>query len=573
MTAVKRHWPKLLIAAVLAALAVIPFAGSGYHLSLGIAILSYLVLATAWALFSGATGYISLATSAFFGIGAYTVAVLGEVLPWPLVLLIAAGVGAVVAAVVGLSTLRLSGIYFVIFSFGLAELIRQVVTWYEVNVAGSVGRYVFLDISHTAIFWQLFALAVLVFVAGFLIHRSRLGLALKVIGEDETVAQHCGIDIARAKILLFVISSVFMTVTGAIMAPRWTYIDPAIAFNPLVSFQVVIMALLGGAGLLYGPLLGVVPLVLLFDVIGANFPNHFSILLGLIFILIVYGIPKGVAGWFPPEPAPAPAVLSPSAAPPAAAAALLPPAVRGGEGGALLEVENLSKAFGGLRAVDGVSFTVMRGSIVGLIGPNGSGKTSALNLISGLLKPDGGEVRLAGTPTAGLRPDRIAHLGVARTFQLVRVLDGLTCAENVLAAVAFRARPLWGEPARAEAAALLGRVGLGRQADLPAAQLTYIDRKRLELARALALEPQLLLLDEWLAGLNPTELQSGIDLIASLRREGLTIVMVEHVMDAIRSLCDRCVVMNAGRKIADGTTVEALAEREVVRAYLGDDDA
>src|SRR5262249_46490535 len=152
----------------------------------------------------------------------------------------------------------------VIFSFGLAELIRQLVTWYEVNVAGSVGRYVFLDISQTAIFWQLFALAVLVFVAGVLIHRSRLGLALKAIGEDEVVAQHCGIDTARVKLLLFMTSAVFMTVTGAVMAPRWTYIDPAIAFNPLISFQVVIMALLGGAGLLYGPLLGVVPLVLLF---------------------------------------------------------------------------------------------------------------------------------------------------------------------------------------------------------------------------------------------------------------------------------------------------------------------
>jgi branched-chain amino acid transport system permease protein len=295
MTALAAHWPKVVIAAVLSALALIPLFGSGYHLSLGIGILSYLVLATAWALFSGTTGYISLATSAFFGIGAYAAAVLGELLPWPMVLLAAAGVGAGIAFIVGLSTLRLSGIYFVIFSFGLAELIRQLVTWYEVNVAGSVGRYLFIGISQTAIFWQLFVLAIAVFVAGFLIHRSRLGLALKVIGEDEVVAQHCGIDTARAKLLLFVISAVFMTVTGAIMAPRWTYIDPAIAFNPLISFQVVIMALLGGAGLLHGPLLGVVPLVLLFDLIGANFPNYFSILLGLIFIVIVYGLPKGVA--------------------------------------------------------------------------------------------------------------------------------------------------------------------------------------------------------------------------------------------------------------------------------------
>ena len=250
-----------------------------------------------------------------------------------------------------------------------------------------------------------------------------------------------------------------------------------------------------------------------------------------------------------------------------------PLAPRIGGDAPLLEVNNLSKAFGGLRAVDNLSFTVKRGTIMGLIGPNGSGKTTALNLISGLLNSDEGNIRVAGASIANLRPDRIAHLGVARTFQLVRVLDEFTCVQNVLAAVAWRARPLWGAPAHAEALSYLDRVGLAGQADVPASKLTYIDRKRLELARALALQPELLLLDEWLAGLNPTELQSGIALINSLRRDGLTIVLVEHVMDAIRSLCDRCVVMNAGRKIADGTTVDALAEREVVRAYLGDEDA
>lgn len=267
-----------------------------YYLSLLISILMYCVLATAWALFSGPTRYISLATVAFFGLGAYVTAVFGESLPWAAVLAIAAGVGLVTALLVGLSTLRLSGVYFVIFSFGLAELVKQLVTWWEVNITKDLGRYVFVEITQLDIYWQLLALLALVLALRALINRSRLGLALRVIGEDETVATHVGINTTRAKVLLFTVSAVFITVTGAIMAPRWTYIDPSIAFAPAISFQTLIMALLGGAGALFGPILGGVPLVLLFEYLGANFPNHFSILLGLVFIVIVYFIPQGLSG-------------------------------------------------------------------------------------------------------------------------------------------------------------------------------------------------------------------------------------------------------------------------------------
>ena len=267
-----------------------------YYLSLLISILMYCVLATAWALFSGPTRYISLATVAFFGLGAYVTAVFGESLPWAGVLAIAAGVGLVTALLVGLSTLRLSGVYFVIFSFGLAELVKQLVTWWEVNITKDLGRYVFVDITQLDIYWQLLALLALVLALRALINRSRLGLALRVIGEDETVATHVGINTTHAKVLLFTVSAVFITVTGAIMAPRWTYIDPSIAFAPAISFQTLIMALLGGAGALFGPILGAVPLVLLFEYLGANFPNHFSILLGLVFIMIVYFIPQGLSG-------------------------------------------------------------------------------------------------------------------------------------------------------------------------------------------------------------------------------------------------------------------------------------
>jgi branched-chain amino acid transport system ATP-binding protein len=235
----------------------------------------------------------------------------------------------------------------------------------------------------------------------------------------------------------------------------------------------------------------------------------------------------------------------------------------------VLEIEVLTRAFGGLVAVNALDLTVRSGEIVGLLGPNGSGKTTALNLISGVLRPDVGTIRFSGQAIEGMPAHRIARLGLARTFQLVRVLNGMNCADNVKAGLAFHKPHL----ARAEiddtADRLLQRVGLTGQGARPAFELTYIDRKRLELARSLALKPRLLLLDEWLAGLNPSELLIGIELIRSLKDEGLSILLVEHVMDAIRSLCDRCVVMNSGCKIAEGRPEAVLADPVVVEAYLG----
>ncbi len=279
-----------------ALLATVPVFAGAYPLGLGIGILGYGVLATAWSLFSGPTRYISLATVAFYGIGAYTVAALADTLPYPAILVVAALVGLVVALVVGLATLRLAGIYFVVFSFGMAELVRQLVTYYEVNVTRTLGRYIFLPIGPEHIYWQLLALLAVTLAIGLWLGRSRLGLALRVIGDDEVVAQHVGIDIPRAKLALFALSSVIMTLAGAIQAPRWTYVEPSIVFNPTVSFLTVIMALFGGTGSLVGPLLGAVPLFLLFEWLSANFPNHYSIILGLLFIGIVFLLPRGVVG-------------------------------------------------------------------------------------------------------------------------------------------------------------------------------------------------------------------------------------------------------------------------------------
>ena len=281
---------------LVATAALLPLFDEGFYLSISVNIMLYAALCTAWTLFSGPTHYVSLATAAFYGLGTYSVGLGIDILPFPLLLAIAAGVGALVAGLVGAATLRISGVYFVIFTFGLAEFVRQVVTWTQTKYATAMGLYVFTDFTETHIYWMLLALTAAVFLTGFLINRSRLGFAMTIIGNDETVARHVGIDTARAKVLLFMISGAFIAIAGAITAPRYTYIEPPSAFNPMISFQVVIMALLGGTRRLWGPLVGVIPFTIAMDFISSYFPNHTLIVIGLAFLAVVYLIPHGVTG-------------------------------------------------------------------------------------------------------------------------------------------------------------------------------------------------------------------------------------------------------------------------------------
>lgn len=286
----------ILCCAAFVAAALLPFTGSGYWLSIGVTLAMYTVLATSWALFSGPTNYISLASAAFFGVGMYVVAGGLDIMPyWGLVLL-AALAGAVLAAVVGLATLRLSGVYFVIFTLGMSELIRQIVSWGQATMGTQAGLYVLTDLTEKHIYWLLLMVAGLVYLTGWWIGRSRLGFALRIIGNDEVVAVHAGVNTARAKVLLFVVSGAFASVAGALVAPRWSYVEPTLAFSPFISFQVVIMALLGGVRRLWGPILGVIPFTLLWELINVYFPTQTTLLLGLAFLLIVYFVPNGVAG-------------------------------------------------------------------------------------------------------------------------------------------------------------------------------------------------------------------------------------------------------------------------------------
>ncbi|OJI95727.1 amino acid/amide ABC transporter membrane protein 2 (HAAT family) [Planktotalea frisia] len=284
-----------LAALALTICALLPLGDNGYWLGLGVTIAMFTALATSWALFSGPTHYISLATAAFFGVGTYVTGLGIDNLPfWSLVGL-AGLIGAILAALVGLATLRLSGVYFVIFTLGLAELVRQVITWVQ-NNTGQKGLYVLTDLDEAGIYWWLLGLCAIVFLAGWLIGRSRLGFALRIIGDDETVAAHSGINTARAKVLLFMVPGAVAAMTGAILAPRYVYIEPSLAFAPILSFQVVIMALLGGASRLWGPLVGVIPFTFLLEAVSSNFPNQTTLVIGVAFLVIVYLLPGGFVG-------------------------------------------------------------------------------------------------------------------------------------------------------------------------------------------------------------------------------------------------------------------------------------
>lgn len=290
---------ELIIAAILAFLAALwPLVVDIYWLGIGVDVMMYVALATSWVLFSGPTHYISLATAAFFGIGGFLVGS-GmsdyEASFWSMVAL-SACVGAVLAALIGLATLRLSGVYFVIFTLGLAEMIRNLVSWIQNNFLGSRGLYVFTDFTDKHLYWMLLGVAVAVYLLGWIISRSRLGFALRIIGGDETVARHVGIDTATVKVILFTTTGFFAALVGAIIAPRWSYIEPNQVFSPQLSFFVVIMALLGGAGRLWGPVVGVIPFLLIWNWVDTNFPNQSILVLGIAFLVIVYFLPHGVVG-------------------------------------------------------------------------------------------------------------------------------------------------------------------------------------------------------------------------------------------------------------------------------------
>lgn len=290
-----KMWLPGLVLILLALLATFPLYAPPYTVILVTSILMYIVLTMSWALFSAPTGYISLATAAFFGVGIYTSAILGARLPLPVVILIGGLASFCLALLIGALTLRLRGIYFAMFTFGLVELIKNFWLWYEIRFTGTRGRFVIL-VDNTTIYYVMFIILILLLLTTYLLRRSRFGLALWSIGECEEAAAHVGVHVNALKTVTFAISAIFMGAAGAIMATRWTYVDPYVAFNPLYSFLSVLMAIFGGIGQPYGPILGAAIFAYLEEILITRFPYHYMLIFGIVLIGTILYLPEGLVG-------------------------------------------------------------------------------------------------------------------------------------------------------------------------------------------------------------------------------------------------------------------------------------
>jgi len=280
---------------ILVLLAILPLYGSAYNVILVTAILMYIVITVSWTIFSGPTGYISLAPAAFFGVGIYTMAVLGKILPLLAVVALGGLISFILAFLVGIITLRLRGIYFAIFTFGLVVLMKELLLFWEIVVTRTRGRFVVLE-SNTTIFYVMLGIFVILLITAYFIRRSKYGLALQSIGENEEAAAHTGVNVTLLKTITFAISAIFMGAAGAIMATRWTYVDPYVAFNPLFSFMPVLMAIFGGMGQLYGPVIGAAIFAYLEELLLTKFPYYYMLIFGIILIAVILYLPQGLVG-------------------------------------------------------------------------------------------------------------------------------------------------------------------------------------------------------------------------------------------------------------------------------------
>ncbi len=563
-------WVASLVAVV--AVATLPF--DSYAINVLMQASTFAVAVFGLCVVLGLCGQINLAQAAFFGFGAYAVA-LGTT-GYHLDFWLCLGIGALFAlaagALLGMSTLRLGGHYLAMVTISF----QQIVTLVMINAIGltrgpdgigNIGRPAGLQSSQSYLAFCVAALA----VVGYLVWHlpdTRLGRAMRAVRDNELAAGVAGINVYRTKVIAFAMSALLGSLGGSLFAGGFTYVSPD-QFSFAESIVFLTMALLGGAASPIGAVIGTSLLILIPEWLRflKSLPGLYLAIYGLFVILIVRFMPDGIWGFVQMlaggarRKAPAPLAVPPLR---------LEPAQAGGN--YVLQVKGLRKYFGGLKAVDDVDINVRRGGVHALIGPNGSGKTTMLNVLSGLYKATGGQVLLDGVDITALSAHARTSAGLGRTFQNIRLFRSMTALENV---VIGAARPgnvtIEGGASElmARALAALDFVGLGGRAHESVTRFSYGHQRLIEIARALAGNPTLLLLDEPAAGLNSSEKRDLHDLLKRIAAQGLTILIIDHDMTLVREAAQHITALNFGRRIADGDSVSVLQQPDVVAAYLG----
>ncbi len=587
-------------------------------------ILFWTAQSTSWNILSGYSGYFSFGQGAFFGVGVYTMAVLfgRQGMSWWVAAVVAGIASMLLGLAIGTIAFRLRslrGEIFALLTLAIPFILASVARLSK-SIDGGQGIVIpvpeapsFLSQFQEFVFVVSGVVALFALVVAYGMQHSRYGWALFTIRDDEDVAEGLGVPTFFHKMIAIGVTGLIAGVSGAVFALQLGFVSVEGTFNLDVPLFVIVMSVLGGRGHWAGPAVGAIYVYTLQNRLASGgFEGWSLIVLGVILVLVMLLAPEGLMAGFRRRPwlsagvflviflglwlfevttdpvtslavalgvtaviafipggRKRPAEVEADAGQPAEHHAPVgdEPAAEGGR--PLLVARDVVKTFGGVRALRGVSMTVHEGELVGLVGPNGSGKTTLVNVLSGTFPPTSGAISLNETPIVGSNPHRIAHLGIARTYQIPRPFTSLTVRDNVAMAIMFGREPLGLDASRRAAVEYLDLVGLGRRADAFPGEINLHQRQLLEMARAIATRPALLLLDEALAGLNPVEIDNAVDVVRRIRRSGVSIVLVEHLLRVVNQLATRIVVLDHGLELAEGEPAAVMSDPAVVKAYLG----
>jgi branched-chain amino acid transport system permease protein len=544
---------------------VAPLLVSGYLLQLATDTLMFAALAYSWNIISGCTGYLSFGQVSFFGMGAYatSVLVIHTGMPWYVAAPIASAFAGVIAALLGTVMLRLRGIMFALGMLGLSRIL-MVLSANWGFIGGAAGLTLPAELTPVAVYLAMWVAVVAAFGLNAFVLNSGWGLSVIGVRDDEVAAAAIGVPTSRVKVIAFIMSALAPAAVGGLVAWNRSFIDPPSAFDPTLDLQVIVFALFGGIGTLWGPALGTVFLMLIGEQFWAYLPDLQLALYGGLVIAVVLAFPGGIVGlanrigWLRRSP-----VLAPETFPAVPSAPHAPPPADE----TIIDVRNLTVRFGGLVALNGISLSVRRGEMVSIIGANGAGKTTLFNAITGFVKASEGDVLYLGKPVADIPSYERARQGIARTFQIPRLMETLTVWENTLLAARHGKRA---DKAVEQAAWALHVVKMNELWLEPTTKLSPGQQRRLEMARALALNPTVILLDEVMAGMTRDEQGEIRAVLREFRNYGVAgVAGVEHVISAVADISDRMIVLDRGRKIAEGKPDTVLRDPLVIESYLG----